>query len=459
MFLFQNLHSRNLASYIIRSNSKTTTWTRTKTKTRTTTSNFNFSNCTGTGTGTRNAVPRYVYTSINKFYSTEVVLDEELNSLEDKIEKIHPALLQKADSLVSDLNALELKISDGSNFNVEENKNFSKLQSFNSIYTNYKLNLENFNELKNFINSPLENDNDIQLINEAKIELKPLIIDLITSINNLKKSLIPENPFANNATIIELRPGAGGHEANIFTQDLLNMYIKFCQFHNWNFEILNKTDHISGSGIVDATLSINSNGSFNRLRHEAGVHRVQRIPSTETKGRVHTSASGVIVLPKIDNNDNSNNPLIRKFKPDEIRIDVMRSSGAGGQHVNRTESAVRLVHLPTGIVVNMQDERSQHKNKDKAFTILRSRLAEKELREKQERERNQRTDQVSSVDRSDKIRTYNFQQNRVTDHRCNFTLYDLEGCLNGTKLDLLIDQVEKKEADDAANDLIKQLEK
>lgn len=376
-----------------------------------------------------------------------------------KLETLHPALLQKADSMKNDLKLLESKlqessINSSSNFSIEDNKNYSNLSNFIVTYNNFIELRENYKELLEMINNV---DEDDQLKHEAKLELFSIIPSFINSINKLKSNLLPKHPFYDKSTIIELRPGAGGHEANIFTNDLLNMYIKYCQFNQWPYEILSKTDHISGSGIIDATLQINFNGSYDRLRHEAGVHRVQRIPTTETKGRVHTSASGVVVLPKIDDN-NSNSSLIRQFKPDELKIDVMRASGAGGQHVNTTESAVRITHLPTGIVVSIQDERSQHKNKDKALTILRSRLAEKELRERQEKERNERTNQVSSVDRSDKIRTYNFQQNRVTDHRCNFTLYDLDGCMNGTKLDLIIDQVEKKEADNAALELIKDIE-
>ncbi|TID29710.1 hypothetical protein CANINC_001723 [Pichia inconspicua] len=374
-----------------------------------------------------------------------------------EIENLHPALLKKADSLMQELNDLESRMSQNSNdFSLEDNKKLAHLSSFSAIYSNFKKLSENFKELNDIIEN-VDNENDSLLIDEAKIEIKEILPQLISAINDLKSSLLPRHEFANNSTILELRPGAGGHEANIFANDLLNMYIKYCQFHNWKFEILSKTDHISGSGIVDATLSINHNGSYDRLRHEIGVHRVQRVPQTETKGRVHTSAAGVIVLPKIDD-DNSNSNSIRKFKPDELKIDVMRASGAGGQHVNTTESAVRITHLPTGIVVSIQDERSQHKNKDKALTVLRARLAELEMREKREKEREARTGQVSSVDRSDKIRTYNFQQNRVTDHRCGYTLHDLDGCMNGTKLDLVIDHVAKKEADDAALDLIKQLE-
>lgn len=370
------------------------------------------------------------------------------------VEKLHPALLEKAEALKDELKALEDKISSGSDFNVDENKRYARLTAFVTVYDEFKDLDENYRELQNIISS----DEDVALVDEAKLELKECIPALVKTTGKLKAKLLPQHPFADRAAILELRPGAGGHEANIFTADLLNMYVKYCQFHDWKCEILSKTDHVSGSGITEAALVINSPGSYDRLRHEAGVHRVQRVPTTETKGRVHTSAAGVVVLPKMDD-DSGSSANVRKFKPDELRIDVMRASGAGGQHVNTTESAVRIVHIPTGIVVTIQDERSQHKNKEKALTVLRARLAEKELREKQERERNERTGQVSSVDRSDKIRTYNFQQNRVTDHRCNYTLYDLDGCMQGTKLDLVIDQVEKKEADDAAEELIKQLEK
>lgn len=413
-----------------------------------------------------NIITKNSYKLVSKFHSLSILnnktKNDEINNINNdfeeiennqEIETLHPALIKKAESLKFELIDLEKKISTGYNFNVNENKKYAELSSFITIYNEFLDLNRNYTELLEIINNE---DEDIQLIEEAKLELKDFKLKLINQTNKLKLKLLPNHPFFDKSTILELRPGAGGHEANIFANDLLNMYIKYCQFNNWNYEILSKTDHISGSGIVDATLIINYNGSYNRLRHEAGVHRVQRIPTTETKGRVHTSAAGVIVLPKMDdNNDNNNN---RKFKPDEVRIDVMRASGAGGQHVNTTESAVRLVHIPTGIIVSIQDERSQHKNKEKAFTILRAKLAEKELRERQEKERLERTGQVSSVDRSDKIRTYNFQQNRVTDHRCNYTLYDLDGCLQGTKLDLVIDQVEKKESDDNAKALIKQLE-
>ena len=189
----------------------------------------------------------------------------------------------------------------------------------------------------------------------------------------------------------------------IFAQDLLNMYAGYAQNKKWKFHLISKSENQSGSGIVDAILSIDEPGSYNRLRHEAGVHRVQRIPATETKGRTHTSTAAVVVLPQMgEESEKASDAYERSFKPDEIRIDVMRASGKGGQHVNTTDSAVRITHFPSGIVVSMQDERSQHKNKAKAFAILRARLAEKERQEKEEKERSVRKDQVTTTDRSDR---------------------------------------------------------
>lgn len=369
------------------------------------------------------------------------------------VEQLHPALLEKAEALKEELAGLEHKMAQGSEFNVDENKRYAQVTGVVTVYEEFVALHENYEALVDMAHGGDEGG----LADEARAELQTAVPELVETTARLKARLLPQHPFADKAAILELRPGAGGHEANIFAADLLAMYVRYCQLRGWKHEVLSKTDHASGSGITEAALVVNHHGAYDRLRHEAGVHRVQRIPSTETKGRVHTSAAGVVVLPKMDD-DGAGGAAARTFRPDELRIDVMRASGAGGQHVNTTESAVRIVHLPTGIIVSIQDERSQHKNKEKALTVLRARLAEKELREKQERERSARTGQVSSVDRSDKIRTYNFQQNRVTDHRCNYTLHDLEGCMQGTKLDLVIDQVEKREADDAAEELIRKLE-
>ena len=232
----------------------------------------------------------------------------------------------------------------------------------------------------------------------------------------------------------------GGTEAMIFTQDLLNMYIGYAHSHKWKYRILAQDENESGDGLVDAILNIDEPGSYDKLRFESGVHRVQRIPATETKGRTHTSTAAVVVLPQMgDDSDRAINAYERTFKPDEIRIDVMRARGKGGQHVNTTDSAVRLTHFPTGIVVSMQDERSQQKNKAKAFTILRARLAEREQKLKEEKERDARKEQVTTTDRSDKIRTYNYPQNRVTDHRCGLTLYALDAIMKGERLGEVID--------------------
>lgn len=359
--------------------------------------------------------------------------------------KIHPSLLQKAENLEGELVALEKKMSSGTEFNVEDSKRYSRLEGFQDALNHYRECQMNWKELQAMME-------DESLKSDAETELETAVPELNRAIGKLKSELLPPHPFADRPCILELHPGAGGHEADLFTQDLLEMYIHYCQLHHWPYDILSRTDHESGQGVVEATLAINEPGSYERMRHEAGVHRVQRVPETENKGRVHTSASGVVVLPKIE--DRKGDPQARKFEPGEIRVDVMRASGAGGQHVNKTESAVRIIHIPTGIVVRIQDDRSQHRNREKAFEVMRARLAEKEMREQATKDRQERTGQVSSVDRSDKVRTYNFQQNRVTDHRCNYTLYDLDGCLNGTRLDDLIDRVSQDEVDKRSQSLI-----
>ncbi|GME72382.1 unnamed protein product [Ambrosiozyma monospora] len=372
---------------------------------------------------------------------------------ENDIETLHPSLLKKAELLQHELQVLEKKMSEGGEFKVEDSKNYTRLSTISGIYNHFLESKSNYSELQAMI----ADESDESLKEEAEEELKSAIPELKKATQRLKTKLLPAHPFAEKPCLLELRPGAGGQEANIFTEELLEMYIKYCQIHRWSYEIISKTQHDSGNGITEATLSVNEPGSYDRLRHEAGVHRVQRVPQTETKGRVHTSAAGVVVLPKIG--DEKTDPDARTFAPGELRIDVMRASGAGGQHVNTTESAVRITHVPTGITVHIQDERSQHKNKDKAMSVIKARLAEKEMREKAEEERNARTGQVSSVDRSDKIRTYNFQQGRVSDHRCNYTLYDIDGCLNGEKLDDIIDHVEQSETEERSKELIEELEK
>ncbi|KAG7888548.1 hypothetical protein KL936_003760 [Ogataea polymorpha] len=366
---------------------------------------------------------------------------------------IHPLLLKRADLFRTELKQIEDKMSVSAAFNSSESKKLTRITQVVELYDQFMKQSENISGLKEILSEP---DLDETLKEEAELELKSSYEQMIHTSNMLKAKLLPPVLYADRPCLIELRPGAGGHEANIFTNDLLEMYIRFCQINRWSFEIVSKNEHISGRGIVEATLMINEKGSFDRMRHEAGVHRVQRVPETENKGRVHTSAAAVIVLPKIE--ADKSDPEYRTFKNDELRIDVMRASGSGGQHVNTTESAVRITHLPTGISVHIQDERSQLRNKEKAMQILRARLADLEMRRRMAREREQRNEQVSSVDRSDKIRTYNFPQSRVTDHRCNFTLYDLEGCLSGERLGEVIDNVARKETNDRIAGLLSTME-
>lgn len=207
--------------------------------------------------------------------------------------------------------------------------------------------------------------------------------------------------------------------------------------------------------LTEAIIAIDAPGAYNTLRHESGVHRVQRVPATETKGRTHTSTAAVVVLPKMsEGTEQSLKEDERQFAPGEVRIDTMRAGGKGGQHVNTTDSAVRLVHIPTGIIVMQQDERSQPRNKAKAFQILRSRLALLEREKEIAEQRRMRTDQVSTTDRSDKIRTYNYPQNRVTDHRCGYSVHDLPGVMAGEKLDELIEKVDEHEFEERLQLLI-----
>ncbi|KAG7844314.1 hypothetical protein KL941_003690 [Ogataea angusta] len=366
---------------------------------------------------------------------------------------IHPLLLKRADMFKSELKQIGDKMSSSAAFSISESKKLTRIAQIVELYDQFVKQSDNISGLKEILSEP---DLDETLKEEAELELNMTHEQLVHTSKMLKAKLLPPVLHADRPCLMELRPGAGGHEANIFTNDLLEMYIRFCQINHWPFEILSKSEHISGKGIVEATLMINEQGSYDRMRHEAGVHRVQRIPETENKGRVHTSAAAVIVLPKIE--VDKSDPEYKKFKNDELRIDVMRASGSGGQHVNTTESAVRITHLPTGISVHIQDERSQLRNKEKALQILRARLADLEMRHRMAKEREQRNEQVSSVDRSDKIRTYNFPQSRVTDHRCNFTLYDLEGCLSGERLGEVIDNVAGKETNDRIAELISTVE-
>ena len=268
----------------------------------------------------------------------------------------------------------------------------------------------------------LNGDDDV-LKELAKEEIGDLRESLLSQEESLKILLIPKDPNDDKNTILEIRSGTGGNEAALFAGDLYRMYSRFAEQKDWITEIISMNEN-EGGGIKEVIININGEGAYGKMKFESGVHRVQRIPETESSGRIHTSAATVAVLPEAEDVD-------VEINESDLKIDTYRASGAGGQHVNKTESAIRITHNPTGLVVTCQDESSQHKNRDKAMKVLRTRLYNVEM-ERQHKERaNARKSMVSSGDRSAKIRTYNFPQGRVTDHRINLTLYKLNEIMDG----------------------------
>jgi peptide chain release factor 1 len=250
-------------------------------------------------------------------------------------------------------------------------------------------------------------------------------------IEELRLSLLPKDAMDEKNVIVEIRAGTGGDEASLFAGDLFRMYERFAARQGWQTEILSLTEGTKG-GFKEVVAEIRGRGPFARLKFESGVHRVQRVPDTEAQGRVHTSAATVAVLPEVEEVD-------IEIKADDLKVDTMRSQGAGGQHVNKTESAIRITHMPSGIVVMVQEERSQHKNRAKAMAMLRAKLYDAEKTKRDTERAATRKDQIGSGDRSERIRTYNFPQGRVTDHRINLTLYNLPKVMEGEALGEIID--------------------
>lgn len=282
---------------------------------------------------------------------------------------------------------------------------------------------------------------------EMKAEAQAELDVLRTTIPDLEKQvqrlLLPKDIADERNAILEVRAGTGGDEAALFAALLFEMYRKYAAFRGWKFEVMDLSENDLG-GVKEGTALIQGRGVFARLKFESGVHRVQRVPQTESQGRVHTSAATVAVLPEVEDVD-------IQINESDLRIDVYRASGAGGQHVNKTESAVRITHIPTGTVVAMQDERSQIKNRAKAMKILRSRIYEKQRTERDSLYAANRKEQVGSGDRSERIRTYNFPQGRVSDHRIELTLYKINEIVNGTALDEIIDPlIQRDEAEKLA---------
>lgn len=362
---------------------------------------------------------------------------------------MHPLLEQKAQSLTQEYSALAEEVSNSENYSADSATKLSRMSRIVEQIKEYEAAKDEFQGLEEMLDDPT-------LRSDAEGELEEAKKTLQERSNALQGQLVPSNMFVDKACILELRPGIGGQEAMIFANDMLEMYLNYALKHKWDAQVVSISRVPGSTGIMEAIVSINEPGSYERLQYEGGVHRVQRVPETETKGRVHTSTAAVVVLPQMSNNTGVEDSAEdeRAFEPGEVKIEVMRARGAGGQHVNRTESAVRLTHIPTGIQVAMQDERSQHKNKAKAFMILRARIAERERIATEKEERSKRTAQVSSTERSDKIRTYNYPQNRITDHRCGYSAHNLTETMAGETLDQAIDAMEKFRREELLRELV-----
>jgi peptide chain release factor 1 len=298
----------------------------------------------------------------------------------------------------------------------KEYKELKDLMDKRDAYVELTNNIQEAEEL-------ISDGSDAEMLEMAKMQLEEAKAAIPQLEEEIKLMLIPKDPEDAKDVVVEIRAGTGGDEASIFAGDLFRMYTKYCESKGWKTNVIDLSEGTSG-GYKEIQFEVNGVDVYGTLKFEAGVHRVQRVPQTETQGRVHTSAATVMVLPEAEDFD-------VQIDPKDVRIDFFCSSGPGGQSVNTTYSAVRLTHIPTGLVAQCQDQKSQHKNKEKAFKVLRSRLYDLELAKKQEEDAAKRNSQVSSGDRSAKIRTYNYAQGRVTDHRIGLTLYDLQNIING----------------------------
>lgn len=339
-------------------------------------------------------------------------------------------MFDKLDFILEKYEELSMKVSDPDVINNQPLwqkyiKEMGEMEPIVNKYKEYKKAKEEISEAKEMLDS-----GDEELKELAKMELSELEDKLPQMEEDLKILLLPKDPNDEKNVFLEIRAGTGGEEAALFAQDLLRMYLRYAERRGWKTEIMDANDTGIG-GIKEAIVLIKGKGAYSRLKYESGTHRVQRVPETESSGRIHTSAATVAVLPEVDD-------VEVEINPNDVRVDVYRSSGNGGQCVNTTDSAVRLTHIPTGLVVTCQDEKSQIKNKEKAFKVLRSRLYDLKLQEQNDEISAERRSQVGSRDRSERIRTYNFPQGRVTDHRIGMTLYKLDGFLDG-EIDEIID--------------------
>jgi len=342
-------------------------------------------------------------------------------SLKNNIDKIIQREAEIEQLLVNSFNLKQSEL-------VELSKELSDIKPVTDLAKKKDVMLQELLDLSEILNDN-EADDDIKKVALSEFEFLKEEISILE--RNIQFALLPKDKDDTRNVIIEVRAGTGGDEAGLFASDLFSMYEKLSMKHKWKFEVMEVSETNVG-GYKEAQANILGNGVFGRLKFESGVHRVQRVPTTETSGRIHTSAATVAVLPEAED-------LEISIEEKDLRIDVFRSSGPGGQSVNTTDSAVRITHLPSGIVVSQQDEKSQHKNRAKAMKILLSRLYETERQKQQDKRSSSRKDQVGSGDRSERIRTYNYPQGRVTDHRINLTLHKLDKVIQGEALDELID--------------------
>jgi len=353
--------------------------------------------------------------------------------------------VEKVKAIVKKHNDLEKELSTGSVDSktfAQKSKEYSDLGNIINCAREYIKSDDEKKDLEQILNDK-NSDKEMTLL--AEKELTDLKQKKINQENKLKIFLLPKDSDDQKNAIVEIRAGTGGLEATLFCSDLFKMHEKVCQKKKWKIEIINISKSEAG-GFKEVIFLVNGNDIYSYLKYESGVHRVQRVPSTETQGRVHTSAATVAVLPEAEEVD-------IQIKESDLRIDVFRAGGPGGQSVNTTDSAVRITHIPTGVVVSQQDEKSQHKNKAKALKILRARVYESEKQKKDQERSSDRKNQIGSGDRSERIRTYNFPQGRVTDHRINLTLHKLDDFLSGEIHEEMNESLRLKEQDLKLNDL------